>query len=263
MRVEAVAHRIVVRRRVRLDGAVDAQVSEAVELLRGWGALDPGPGPDPVDAVPPAPGDRGEAVAVVVEPGRVATSRQLLGAAAQLAVDVDGHVVALSVEAPDPATLGSWGADAIVHLEGSTVAEDLGGALAAWVRVASPWAVLAPSTTWGREVMGRAAAGLDAGLIGGATTLAVDGAGRLRAQQPVLSGQQLAVLTTSSPVQLATVRPGALATRAVRASGGVEILTMTVDRALPGADPVRASRRRPGGARQRSGDRRRRGRRPA
>jgi len=229
VRVEAVARRIVLRRRARLAGPVDTQIGEAVAALRECGALDAGPPPEALEPVPPAQGERGDAVGVLVEPTRVRTARQLLGAAARLAVALDGHAVALTVEAPDAEQLGSWGADAVVHLEGSTVAEDVGGALAAWVRVASPRAVLTPSTTWGREVGGRAAARLDAGLVGNAAEVAVDGTGRLRVQQPVLGGQQLAVVTTRSPVQLVAVRPGALTTPATRASGNVEVRSMAVE----------------------------------
>ena len=144
-------------------------------------------------------------------------------------VALDGHAVALTVDAPDPERLGSWGADAVVHLEGSTVAEDVGGAFAAWIRVASPRVVLSPSTTWGAEVAARAAARLEAGLVGNAAEVTVDGAGRLRVHQPVLGGQQLAVVTTRSPVQLVSVRPGALTTPAARASGTVEVRSMAVE----------------------------------
>ena len=70
---------------------------------------------------------------------------------------------------------------------------------------------------------------LGSGLIGGATDVTIDSTGRLRVHQPVLGGQQLAVLTTTSAVQLVTVRPGALATHAARASGRVETRSMGVD----------------------------------
>jgi len=166
---------------------------------------------------------------VVVEPTRTQTTRQLLAVAAQLAVGLDWHAVALTVEAPDAEELASVGADAVVHLEGSTVAEDVAGGLAEWARITSPRVVLTPNTTWGCEVAARAAVRLDAGLIGGATRSRSTGRGRLRIQQPVLGGQQLAVVTTSSAVQLVTVRPGAFATRAARASGRVEARAMAVE----------------------------------
>ena len=229
VRVEAVAHRIVLRRRTRLEGSVDTQIGDAVAALRECGALEAGPTVEELEPIPPAQGERGDAVGVVVEPTRTQTTRQLLAVAAQLAVGLDWHAVALTVEAPDAEELASWGADAVVHLEGSTVAEDVAGGLAEWARITSPRVVLTPNTTWGCEVAARAAVRLDAGLIGGATEVTIDGAGRLRIQQPVLGGQQLAVVTTSSAVQLVTVRPGAFATRAARASGRVEARAMAVE----------------------------------
>ncbi len=164
---------------------------------------------------------------MLLEPGRPVTSRQLLGEAAALAGTLDGHVVALTVAPPEETTLGSFGADAVVHLDGSGVAEDVAHAVSSWTAATAAWAVLGPATGWGREVLARAAARLDAGLLGAATALAVDDAGRLRAETTGTAGPT--VLSSASSVQLATVRPGALATRLPHASGRVETMTMTVD----------------------------------
>ena len=63
-------------------------------------------------AVPAArSGATGPAVAVVAEPDRAHATRELLGVAARLAAEIDGHVVAITVDEPHPAVLGSWGAD--------------------------------------------------------------------------------------------------------------------------------------------------------
>ena len=226
-RTGAVRTRAVERARLVLDGEVDEQVRRAVARLRERGALE---APPTVGAVvPPAHGERGEAVAVAVEPRRAHVSRELLGAAARLASAVDGHVVAVSPEPPDAEALASWGADAVVHLLGSGIEEDVAGGLAAWSRLAAPWAILAPSTAWGREVAGRAAAQLGAGLIGAAVELAVGEDGRLAAGVPVLGGQLLATVTASSPVQLVAVRPGSLVLPRPRAAGRPETRTMTVE----------------------------------
>src|SRR5437763_779687 len=79
------------------------------------------------------------------------------------------------------ARLGAWGADEVVVLvpdppiaTAATAAEDVAAALAEWAGAAGPWAVLAPSTAWGREVAGRAAARLGAGLTGDAVGFDVD-----------------------------------------------------------------------------------------
>ena len=98
---------------------------------------------------------------------------------------------------------------------GDLVAEDVAAALAQWAEQAGPWAVLAPSTAWGREVAGRAAARLGAGLTGDAVGLDVED-GRLVAWKPAFGGQVVAAITASSAVQMATVRPGMLARREPR-----------------------------------------------
>ena len=89
-----------------------------------------------------------------------------------------------------------------------------------------PWAVLAPSTAWGREVASRAAARLGAGLTGDAVDLEVE-SGRLVAWKPAFGGQLVAAITASSPVQMATVRAGMLPSLAPR-SATAAVRTLTV-----------------------------------
>jgi electron transfer flavoprotein alpha subunit len=96
------------------------------------------------------------------------------------------------------------------------VEEDVARAVAQWACDVRPWAVLAPGTMWGREVAARVAASLGAGLTGDAVDLAVD-AGRLVAWKPAFGGRLVAAVTATSPVQLATVRPGMLARLTPRA----------------------------------------------
>jgi len=67
--------------------------------------------------------------------------------------------------------------------------------------------VLAPGTVWGREVAGRVAARLGLGLIGDAVELEWSG-DRLVAWKPAFGGTLVAAITSSSAVQMATVRPG-------------------------------------------------------
>jgi electron transfer flavoprotein alpha subunit len=72
-----------------------------------------------------------------------------------------------------------------------------------------PWAVLAPSTAWGREAAARLAVRLGAGLTGDAVGLEVRD-GRLVALKPAFGGRLVAEVTCTSPIQMATVRPGSL-----------------------------------------------------
>jgi electron transfer flavoprotein alpha subunit len=88
-----------------------------------------------------------------------------------------------------------------------------------------PWAILVPSTAWGREVAGRLSIRLGAGLVGDAVGLDLHD-GRLVCWKPALGGQLLAAVTVTSAVQLATVRPGALPQRGPREGGGVARVQM-------------------------------------
>jgi electron transfer flavoprotein alpha subunit len=197
----------VARALVVLGGSVDEQVAATMTLLEERGALDVGWRP-PAATVPiRRRGD--EAIGVIVEPDRPRLTRELLGAAAVLAAEIGGRVVALTNEDDASATtLSRYGADAAIVLDG-TVEEDIAATVGAWARRESPWAILAPSTAWGREVASRVAARLGAGLTGDAVALEVDG-GRLVAWKPAFGGTLVAAIRCSSPVQMATVRAGVL-----------------------------------------------------
>jgi len=215
------------RDRLLLSGPLDEQVRKAVGVLVARGALvapdDDARSSEPVPPIRPA---RGPVIGVVVEPDRAHVSRELLGAAAGLATEIDGHVVALTRELPHATVLGSWGADVACELTGALVEEDIGRAVADWAATAGAWGVLAPSTAWGREITARAAARLGAGLTGDAVGLEIQG-GRLVAWKPAFGGQLVAAITASSPTQMATVRPGVLPTLAPR-SGAAEIRSLAV-----------------------------------
>jgi electron transfer flavoprotein alpha subunit len=210
----------VTRQRNVLSGPLDEQVDQAVRLLTTTGALDPsGDASRVVPVVPPSRGAGGPAVAVVVEADRANVTRELLGAAAALAREIDGHVVAITTETVS--ALGSGGADAIVVIDGAAAEEDVAGAVATWAAGAKPWAILLPSTAWGREVGGRAAARLDAGLTGDAIDLEVSrvastGEAQLLAWKPAFGGRLVAAIYCSSPIQMATVRAGVLPTPSPR-----------------------------------------------
>ena len=224
----------------RLSGSVADQVAEAVMRCRTRGAFVRGERPESgaADLVEEAarsvssslaepvgsPGSSGRpVVAVLLEPDRPQAAAELLGAAARLAGEVGGEVVAVRPMAPgtkDDAVdgLGGFGADEVVDLVGEPVGEDMAAELVAWAGERLPWAVLAPGTAFGREVAARAAAALGAGLVGDA--IAVDVVdGRLVAAKPAFSGALVADITCTSPVQLVTVRPGVLAVPAERPAG--------------------------------------------
>ena len=198
-----------------LEGPVDEQVRAAVRELQRRGALDAGPGDAPAPA-PAAPDGNGKAhrptspvIAVLIEPGRPQVAAELLGAAARLGHEA-GAVVHALVPIDTAGTLPpAPGADLMVALVGSRVAEDVGDAVVAYVREACPWAVLAPSTAFGREVAGRAAAATGSGLVGDAIALSAR-SGVLVAAKPAFAGALVADITCRSATQMVTVRPGVL-----------------------------------------------------
>ena len=208
-----------------LDGPVAEQVRDAMKLLADRGALTDGTGPVAV-AVGARRVVEGPVVAVAVEPDRDTVARELLGAASALAAVVGGHVVAVTTAADE--RVAAWGADAVVVLDGTASEEDVALGLGEWAAVAAPWAVLLPSTTWGREVGGRAAAILGAGLTGDAvdlevSTVASTGEQQLLAWKPAFGGRLVAAIYCSTPVQMATVRAGVLVAPTPRAAVAVPV----------------------------------------
>ncbi|MCY3576751.1 MAG: FAD-binding protein, partial [bacterium] len=205
------------RRRQMMTGTLVEQIDKAVAILAEGGALATGSMPEP-DLVPDSTGAGFDqpAIAVLVEPGRERVNRELLGAAADLAAQIGGWVAALGPGLDDPDDdLGPWGADQQIDISGGgngtvPVEEDLASAMSAWCNEAQPWAVLAPGTAWGREVASRMAASLGAGLTGDAVGLKVDDHGKLIAMKPAFGGWLVAEILCSTPVQMATVRPGVL-----------------------------------------------------
>jgi electron transfer flavoprotein alpha subunit len=198
-------------RHVHPDAPLADQVREAVRLLIERHALHGSPdAPLAVDAPPISGGHVTTApIAVVVEPDRAHMTRELLGAAADLASEMATSVTAISVEAPDAPQLGSWGADRVLHAQGENVEEDVAAVVAEWAAANTPWAIITGSTAWGREVSSRVAARLGAGLTGDAVEVAAI-AGKLVAWKPAFGGQLVAAIESSSPVQMVTIRPGML-----------------------------------------------------
>jgi electron transfer flavoprotein alpha subunit len=202
---------------VVLEGPVAEQVDEAVRLLEARGALGAGSAaPAPGAAVGPIPRDRARArrIAVLEEPGRGEVALELVAAAARLG-DEAGAVVQLlrpTLEGPgDDGVVSSApaGTDAVIVLHGSAVPEDVADAVTAYVREESPWALLAPSTAFGREVAARVAAATGSGLVGDAVSLHVQD-DALVAGKPAFAGALVADITCRTPTQMVTVRPGVL-----------------------------------------------------
>jgi len=224
----------------RLDGATTTHLDRVAEVVRSRGALTPSH-PSSVDAMgapevarPTGPG-AGGAVVVVGEPGRPRTTAEMLGAAAGLAAVIGGRAV-LSIDTVDDwEALSGQGADRVLRHVEVTGAAEVAAMLADHLEAAPPWAVLAPSTAWGREVAARLAARLGAGLTGDAVGLEIRD-GRLVALKPAFGGRLVAEIACTSPTQMATVRAGVFPTLRHRPSG-----PFAADRLgpPPGEPPVR------------------------
>jgi electron transfer flavoprotein alpha subunit len=200
------------RARRRLNGSLPDQVAEAVAMLKERGALS-GARHTTVGTVPPPVDNPSAAVVVLMEPERPGSARELLGAASQMAEKIAGWVVAMqteTVETVAPEELYAWGADHLIVLHDAAAAEDVASFVSDWGATQQPWGMLAPSTSWGREVASRVAARLKAGLTGDAIALEVED-GKLVSWKPAFGGRLVAAIRASSPVQMVTVRPGVLA----------------------------------------------------
>ena len=189
---------------------LEAQVATAVVRLRARGALTAQErhSSNTLRAMVHSTHDSGLGVAVVCEPGRPGPTAELLTAATHIAAPSE-PVVALvpTRDAVPTAALGRAGADRVVVFDGIDSEDDTAAALARWVGAERPAVVLAPSTTWGREVAARVAARIGAGLTGDAVELERhDGA--LIAWKSAFGGSLVVAIHAHSSVQLATVRPG-------------------------------------------------------
>jgi electron transfer flavoprotein alpha subunit len=223
------------RERVVLSGSPAEQVDRAVEILRRRGALrgvaGAGDAPRVGRRVPAVRHDAATAapIVVVAEPGRPRVTRELLGRAAEIAVELGSRVAAIVPGSTvDEVGFSEWGADEVVVVEGGAVAEDLAVAAGHWCTERQPWAVLVPSTMWGRELAGRLSVRVDAGLTGDAVELEVVD-GRLVAWKPAFGGQLVAAITSVSAVQLVTVRPGVLDLLDPREAAAPTVTTLDVE----------------------------------
>lgn len=209
------------RRPQILSGPLESQAKEAVALLIARGALGDGAkdaSTTDVRDFDPSPRSHEDAereIVVVIEPERDGLSAELLGAARALSAGKPARVVAFRPHrnsAMDPIHLGALGATAVIDLQsnvGQGSAEDVGHALGVYIKESAPWVVLAPSTAFGREVAGRAAAATTSGLIGDAVSVSVvDGA--VIAAKPAFAGSLVADVGASSQTTLVTIRPGVL-----------------------------------------------------
>jgi electron transfer flavoprotein alpha subunit len=212
------------RERQIMQGSLPEQIAQAVAMLKARGTLTMSTRKASA-MVAPAVAKAAKTIVVLLEPERLGSAQELLGAASHIAARVAGRVVAIQANAatsPTPEELSAWGADHLVVLHHAAVEEDVARGVGDWASAQQPWAILAPSTSWGREVASRVAARLGAGLTGDAIELEVD-ADRLVGWKPAFGGRLVAAIRATSPVQMVTVRPGVLPRLAPRPSTRLQV----------------------------------------
>ncbi len=194
-----------------LEGDLSTQVAAALSIINDRDAL-AGATQAHVGTVPAAVAQPSTSIVVLAEPGRPGSAQELLSSASQLATQVGAEVIAIQPETPEGLStveLSSWGADRVVIFQNVTIEEDIAKGVADWCNGQEPWAILAPSTSWGRETASRIAARLGAGLTGDAIELEIDD-NQLVSWKPAFGGTLVAAIRASSPTQMVTVRPGVL-----------------------------------------------------
>ncbi len=199
------------RDRRMLQGSIETQVEEAIGILVERQALaetafaSAGQVAEPMQK-PDTP------LLVLMEPERPGSARELLGVASQLSQSMHAYVIGMRVAGgveTAPEELYAWGLDHLCELHHVTTAEAVSTYVSDWCDLYQPVCILAPSTSWGREVASRVAARIQSGLTGDAIDLEVQD-GQLIGWKPAFGGRLIAAIRASSPIQMATVRPGVL-----------------------------------------------------
>ena len=199
------------RERRILAGGLKDQVAAALAILQARRALDHTARRTAQTVAAPV-GNPERVIVVLMEPEHPASARELLGAASQLAGPLDARVIAVQAlvsESTAPEQLYAWGADQLCVLNGAAVEQDVARFVSDWCRLQPVECILAPSTSWGREVASRIAVRTGSGLTGDAIELELQDR-RLVCWKPAFGGRLVAAIRSTSPIQMATVRPGVL-----------------------------------------------------
>src|SRR5438132_4626587 len=132
------------RARQMLQGSLPEQIVQAVSIIKARGALT-ATTQTAGQSVAPAATHSAATVAVLLEPERPGSAREVLGAATQIAGRIAARVVAIQAEAtstPTPEEFFTWGADHIVALQHAALAEDVAQCVADWSSTHRPWGIL-------------------------------------------------------------------------------------------------------------------------
>ena len=137
-------------------------------------------------------------------------------------------------------TLGEYGATAVLSVVDPAIEEYLvapkAEALAQIVAERSPVAVLITSSAEGKEIAGRLAVKLGAGLITDATDIAADGS----TTQSVFAGNWTVRASVGHGVPVVTVKPNAVAPETAPTEASVSEAAVTISEAAKGARIVKS-----------------------
>jgi electron transfer flavoprotein alpha subunit len=146
-----------------------------------------------------------------------------------------GTPVAVVVGAPSPSVveeLGAYGAGAIISSDdemlASSVTAGVVGLLASAVSSRDVAAVLLPSTAEGKEIAGRLAVRLDAGVLTDAVDV-TSSDGEVVVEQSIFGGSTVVHAKATRGVPVITVRPNSVAPEASPASPSVESVAVSDD----------------------------------
>ncbi len=165
------------------------------------------------ERAPPSEALCAREIYVLVEEGLVGgvtkASYEILRKASELSAKVNGCVVAVYGGWDRPEELVARGADKVILLRGADPRDYMAhaNALARLVAERRPWAVLAPSTSYGRDVLARVAARLGLGLTADCVDLDVRD-GKLAQFKPAFGGAVVSVIYSKTEPYMATARPG-------------------------------------------------------
>jgi electron transfer flavoprotein alpha subunit len=229
------------------EEAVGRLVERLLErgLFSTWSAPGPAPAKAPVTAVSRS-GERDVlVVAEASDTGLRPVGLELLGKAAEIAPAFGGSVWAL-IAGPRAASLAgqlaAHGAERVFVAESTEQeTESFTALLTDCIRAERPGVVLMGSTVFGRDVAPRVAARLGLGLTGDCIDLSVGRDGLLLQHKPAFGGTVVALIASRTRPEMATVRPGMLATAAPEPGRPAAVVSLDP---IPPARRVRVESRR-------------------
>lgn len=163
------------------------------------------------------------------------TAPGLLAAAAQLGTPVAVTVTAAGIGAALGDQLGALGAELVFAAESDQLSTVLVApqveALVAAAAAYPSSAILVSNTSDGRDIAGRLAVRLNAGLVIDAVAVRVGASGEMVAMHSVFGGAYIVESTVEGGIAVVTVRPGAIDERASAATAVVTTAPISVDAA--------------------------------